>query len=198
MTFGRDCNYYYVYGNKMHMEVNHMKFYRCQVCGEVYMGKAAPSNCPHCGALKKYLIPADEWTDENETLAEISDVSRENLEKALQLEVNNAPFYREASAKADTVKLQGILKCLAKIEAEHASVIRKILRCEFPQPQPGREKATDDPRENLRLAHSREVFAAGFYERAAGQAVEPRIKKVFTALSEIETDHINVESGLIG
>lgn len=175
-----------------------MKFFRCQICGEVYMGKSKPSNCPSCGALNKYIVPADEWTDENLTITALSDISRENLVKALQLEVNNAPFYRESSEKADTALLQGVLKCLAKIEAEHASVIRKILKCEFPPPEPGREKASDDPRENLRLAHSREVFASDFYRRAAGQAVEPRVRKVFAALSEIETDHVTVEAGLIG
>jgi rubrerythrin len=175
-----------------------MNFYRCQICGDVYMGKSLPSNCPYCGSLKKYMVPAKDWTDENESIEELSGFSRENLEKALQLEVNNAPFYRDASASADDVELQGIFKCLAKIEAEHISVIKKILKCEPPAPEPGREMATKDTLENLRLAHAREVFAASFYERAAGQAVEPRVKKIFTALSEIESDHIEVEAGLLG
>ncbi len=174
-----------------------MNFYRCRICGDVYMGTARPTNCPHCGAPKKYLVGAKDWKDENETIAELSDISRENLQKALQLEVNNAPFYRDAQANADDIELQGIFKCLAKIEAEHISVIKKILKCEPPAPEHGREKATNNTLENLRLAHSREVFAASFYARAAEQAVEPRVKQVFTALSEIETDHIEVESGLI-
>jgi len=174
-----------------------MSFYRCQICGEVYMGKVKPSNCPHCGALGKYLVPAEQWTDENETITSLTDISRENLSKALQLEVNNSPFYRDASAGAHTMELQGIFKALGKIEAEHASLIRKILDCEMPNPEPGREKATPDDLENIRLAHEREVFATSFYEGAAAKAVEPRIKKVFTALSEIENDHINVEAGLL-
>ncbi|MBI5189774.1 MAG: ferritin [Nitrospirae bacterium] len=170
-----------------------MKFFRCEICGEVYMGKSRPSNCPHCGALGKYLVPAADWTDENLSITELSDVSRSNLEKALQLEVNNAPFYRDASANAKTVELQGVFKALGKVEAEHASLVRKILGCEFPKPEPGREMATKDDTENLRIAHEREVFAAGFYKRASMNAAEPRVKKVFLALSEIETDHINLE-----
>lgn len=175
-----------------------MKFFRCQICGEVYMGSGRPSNCPHCGALRKYLVPAAEWSDENLTITGLSDVSRQNLEKALQLEVNNAPFYRDASANAKTVEMQSVFKCLGKIEAEHASLVRKILGCEFPKPEPGREKASGDDTENLRLAHEREVFAAGFYLRASENAPEPRVKKVFKALSEIEGDHIDVEAGFMG
>jgi rubrerythrin len=178
------------------MEVK-MNFYRCQICGDVYMGKTKPSNCPYCGAKNTYIVDAKEWTDENDTITALSDLSRGNLMKALQLEVNNAPFYRDGSARAKTMELQGIFKGLAKVEAEHASLIRKILKCDMPEPEPGREKAVDSDIENLRLAHSREVFATDFYKNAATNAVEPRVKKVFTALSEIETDHIHIEDGLL-
>jgi rubrerythrin/DNA-directed RNA polymerase subunit RPC12/RpoP len=174
-----------------------MNFYRCQICGDVYMGRTKPSNCPYCGAKNTYMSDAKDWTDENETITSLTDISRENLSKALQLEVNNAPFYRDGSAKAKTMELQGIFKGLAKVEAEHASLIRKILKCEMPEPERGREQASGTDIENLRLAHSREVFATDFYKNAAAKAVEPRIKKVFTALSEIETDHINIEDALL-
>ena len=120
-----------------------------------------------------------------------------NLEKALQLEVNNAPFYRDASSRAKTMKLQGVFKGLAKVEAEHASLIRKILNCEFPAPEAHREKATDDDMVNLKTAHERERIATDFYMMSAERAVEPRVKKVFTALSEIESDHIMLEDDLL-
>jgi len=174
-----------------------MNFYRCQICGEVYMGKTKPSNCPHCGAKGSYMVDVKDWTDENETITELTDLSRENLMKALQLEVNNAPFYRDGSAKAKTMEIQGIFKGLSKIEAEHASLIRKILKCEMPKPEPGREQAGDSDIENLRLAHAREVFATEFYKLAAVRASEPRVKKIFAALSEIENDHIQIEAGLL-
>ena len=173
-----------------------MKFYRCRICGEVYMGTARPSNCPHCGAKSKYLVDAAEWTDENVGV-ELTGLSRSNLEKALQLEVNNAPFYRDAASKAKTGELQAIFKALGKIEAEHASAIRKLIGGEFPHPSVDAEKATDDDVENLRLAHSREKFAATFYALSAAHAVEPRVKVVFHALSEIESDHINLEEDVM-
>ena len=103
----------------------------------------APSNCPYCGAKAKYLVPPEQWVDENLTITDLSDVSRRNLERALQLEVDNTPFYRDASAKASTMKLQGVFKGLAKVENEHATVIRKILKCEFPPPIPANSTATE-------------------------------------------------------
>lgn len=175
-----------------------MKFFRCQICGDVFIGTEKPSNCPYCGSKDRYLVPAAEWTDENLTITELSAVSRRNLEKALQLEVDNAPFYRDASARAKTMHLQGAFKGLAKVEAEHASVVRKILKCEPPLPGPDAERAVDDDMGNLRLAHEREVEASRFYAASALEAVEPRVKKVFIALSQIEADHIMVEKELLG
>ncbi len=174
-----------------------MKFYRCLVCGEVYMGTDRPSNCPFCGAPQKYLVLNEEWVDENLDLGELSEISRQNLQKALQLEVNNSPFYRDAMNRTKNVVLQGVLKYLSKIEGEHASAVRKILKCEPIQPEPGKEVAVDDDRVNVEAAHAREVAATAFYKKAADEAIEPRVKKVFTALSEIESDHIDLEGTLL-
>ena len=175
-----------------------MKFYRCLICGDVYVGTELPTHCPFCGApAEKYMVEARDWVDENREIQNLSDTSRRNLKAALQLEANNAPFYRDAYAKSGNIELQGIFKCLAKIEAEHASVIKKILKCEPPPPQEGKGIALESDIENLKAAHKREVSATAFYKKAANEAEEPRVKKVFTALSEIETDHIKLEEQLI-
>lgn len=175
-----------------------MKFYRCLICGDVYMGTEMPTNCPFCGAQAlKYLVKAQDWVDENREIGNISDISRRNLEIALQLEVNNAPFYKDASAKSGNIELQGVFKCLAKIEAEHASAINKILKTEPPPPEEGKEVAGENDIDNLKAAHRREVAAAAFYKKAVSEAAEPRINKLFIALTEIETDHIRLEDILI-
>ncbi|MBI5869739.1 MAG: ferritin [Actinobacteria bacterium] len=174
-----------------------MKFYRCLICGDPCMGREKPTNCPFCGASDEYLVDAADWIDENQNLGELSDVSRKNLEEALQLEVNNAPFYRDAMARTRNIELQGIFKNLAKIEAEHASTIKKILKVELPQPEEGKEAATDSDKENIAAAHEREVAATAFYRQSAAEAVEERVKKVFTALASIESDHIDLEQALL-
>ncbi|MHB0866370.1 MAG: ferritin family protein [Thermoleophilia bacterium] len=175
-----------------------MKLYRCLICGDPYMGAEKPSNCPFCGSAEKYLVAGADWVDENDALGEISDISQANLEKALQLEVNNSPFYRNAMALTDSVELQGTFKYLAKIEGEHASTLKKILKVEPPEPEADKSAAADDDHANLETAHQREVEAAAFYRQAASEAVEPRVKKVFTVLAEVETDHINMEEVLLG
>lgn len=174
-----------------------MNFYRCLICGETYMGKDKPSNCPFCGAKGKHLVDAALWSDENTGISSLSERSRKNLERALQLEVNNAPFYREAMAGSRDAEIQGIFKYFSKIEAEHASVIRKILKREPPSPYPGKETANGDDKDNLMAALEREKTAAAFYKYAADEASEPRVRKVFNALSEIEKDHAALEKRLL-
>lgn len=174
-----------------------MTSYRCLICGEAYAGSERPSHCPFCGAKGSYFVNAADWADENLGIGELSDISRRNLETTLQLEVNNAPFYRDAMLKTKDIELQGIFKYLSKVEAEHASVVRKILKCDMPQPEKGKEVATDDDRENLRTAHERERVAAALYKKFAEEAMEPRVKKVFAALSEIESDHLDLEDDLL-
>lgn len=171
----------------------HVNFYRCLICGEVYMGDAVPSHCPFCGATAKHLVSAEQWIDENVRIVELSDITRKNLQSALQLEVNNAPFYQDAMKKAASIELQGVFKYLAKIERKHASVIQKILKCGPLDPEPGKEVAMEHEMENLQAAHEREKHATKFYAESAKQAVEPRVKKVFLALSEIESDHEKLE-----
>ena len=174
-----------------------MNFYRCLICGDPYMGSEKPSNCPFCGAQDKYLVPAAEWVDENAGMGQLSEISRRNLENALQLEVNNSPFYRDAMQRTKNIELQGIFKYLSKVENEHAATIKKILKCELPKPEEGKEVAADNDMENLKAAHEREKAATAFYKQAADEAIEPRVRKVFTALSEIESDHIRLEGSLI-
>ena len=77
-----------------------MEFRRCLICEELYLGTERPSRCPHCGSAAEYLVPAAAWVDENLALGELSPVSRRNLERALQLEVDNDAFYGEARDKA--------------------------------------------------------------------------------------------------
>ena len=157
------------------------------------MGKGKPSNCPFCGAQDHYLVNASKWVDGNADVGQLTARSRKNLEEALQLEVNNLTFYRDAMGKTKDIELQGIFKYLSKIEQEHASVIKKILKCELPQPETDKGIAADSDRENLASAHAREEKATSFYRQAAGEAGEPRVRTVFTALSEIESDHVQLE-----
>ncbi len=174
-----------------------MKFYRCLICGDPFMGDQLPTHCPFCGAHQQYMTSAADWTDENASLGELSDISRKNLEQALQLEVNNKAFYADAAAVTDSIELQGIFKNLSKIEGEHESTFKKMLQVEPPAPEPGRDRASESDHENLMEARGREEKASAFYGQASVEAIEERVKKVFRAVSEIESDHIQLETELL-
>ena len=173
-----------------------MESLRCLICGEVFIGTARPSNCPFCGAKAIHLVPAGQWTDENESVASLTEVSRANLARSLQLEVNAGPFYKDASEKARSVSLRGVFKGLAKVESEHASVFRKLLRTEFPAPEPALSVSLGDELSDLKEALAREQEATALYRRFAEEAVEPRVKKVFAAISEVESSHITLENDI--
>lgn len=175
-----------------------MKLFRCLICGEAYMGSLKPTNCPFCGAPEEYLVIGKDWVDENLSISELSEVSRANLTRALQLEVNNSAFYRDAMNKTKDTELQGLFKYLSKIEGEHASTLRKILKGETPAPEAGKDTATDEDRRNLELASEREANAKAFYEESARVAAEPRVKRVFEAISRIEGDHLAIHKQLLG
>jgi rubrerythrin len=168
-----------------------MKLFRCQICGDPYLGSEPPSYCPFCGAPQKYMVPAEEYQDRN-TIPNLSARSRENLEKALDLEVKNAAFYMCASNCAPDPVSQAMFKALSKAEAEHASLICKLLKVPKPEIKPDDKACKKDPKLNFAEAHGRENRAVAFYSQAAAEAVEDRVKEVFAALTEIESYHIAI------
>jgi rubrerythrin len=166
-----------------------MKLYRCQICGDPYLGSAPPTFCPFCGAPERYMVLAEDYQDRN-YIPDLSARSRENLEQALDLEVKNAGFYFCASACSPDPVAQAMFKALAKIEAEHATLVSKILRVPKPEIKPDDKACLKDPKANFGAAHEKETRAVAFYRQAAAEASEARVKEVFTALSEIESYHI--------
>jgi len=165
-----------------------MEVYRCRICGEVYIGEEKPRSCPFCGAHNNYFVLAKEWKLlESKSLSEIS---KENLGKALELEIDNTNFYKAVSERSKDVYVSSMFKGLSKVEREHASVICKHLKIEKPDSKVGLDKAVDSDRANIEEANRREKRAVKFYTEARNQAPEEEIKEFFKALMEIESDHI--------
>jgi rubrerythrin len=165
-----------------------MKLFRCKVCGDPYIGEAKPTHCPFCGADKKYIVSADDY--ETPIINNLSEKSRNNLLAALTLELINADFYWNNYQNAKTDYNKQMFKALSKIEAEHASAVKKALKF-VDSPSYNKSSAVFESDEEIyKEAHKREIRARAFYKKSADEAVEPRIKELFTALSEIENDHI--------
>lgn len=166
-----------------------LKVYRCWICGETYLGEEAPTDCPYCGADQEFLKPGEEYEYPD---VELTERSKRNLEKAVELEVDNATFYYCAYNKAEDEKIEGMFKRLAKVESEHAEAICMYLDVEEPDINKSSEDCSYHLPDNLEDAHRRESKAIEHYRKFAEEAEEPRVEELFEALVEIESDHLEL------
>ncbi|MFX1531412.1 MAG: ferritin family protein [Promethearchaeota archaeon] len=164
----------------------------CKICGEAYISTTdKPARCPFCGAYEKYLIDSKEYDDTGDWEVELNEVDKTNAEKALEVEISNNIFYKCASKKTPELDGQKLFKILAKVEAEHAAVWKKILKLkkvDFPE----YDKCSQKYEPNLEESHSREDRAIKFYGEAAAAAENPRVKEIFQAFVQVETDHLKL------
>jgi len=152
------------------------------------VGDEAPANCPFCGAKKKFIKIAK---DAKVTFdVDLNEKDKANAEYALKVEVSNSAFYFCAAKKTDDDEGRLLFKALGKVEAEHAAIWRKILKLDnVPQ---GNDVCHVSNQENLEDSHARETRAIEFYSKAASEAKNERIKQIFNALVEVETDHLKL------
>ena len=135
-----------------------VKLWRCEICGDPYIGDSPPSNCPFCGAHKKYIKEAKKAKVTFDV--ELNDKDRANAEYALRVEVSNSAFYFCAADKTDDAEGKLLFKALGKVEREHANVWRKILKLDkIPE---GSETCHTNNNENLEDSHARETRAIEF------------------------------------
>ena len=164
------------------------KAYRCQICGESYLGEMTPDRCPFCGAHERYLMTAAEWMDYG--AIELSEQSREDCERALELEMNNMAFYKCAAAVTENQVMQSFFKRLSKQEGEHAELIAEMMGVD--EPEAPDVECSDDDYENMKEAHRRETRAIKFYQQVARRAPELRVQQVFSALTDVENEHLMI------
>lgn len=167
-----------------------MNVFRCRICGNPYLGSERPTHCPFCGALAEHIVAAAEY--QPVPVGELSKKSRENLERALELEIDNSAFYRGAAQLADQEEAQALFCALARIEVEHASILCNIL--EIPKPEELFEPGECSPshKENLLETRKRETRAMQLYARFLEDAVEERVKQVLSAFIRAESDHLGL------
>ena len=165
-----------------------VRLWRCEICGDPYVGDKAPANCPFCGAKKKYI---KEFKDAEVNFdVELNETDKANSEHALEVEISNAAFYFCAAEKTDDEEGKKLFKALGKVEAEHASVWKKILKLdEIPK---GDDGCSDDYKTDLEDSHARETKAIEFYKKAAAESENPRVKEIFVAFVVVETDHLKL------
>jgi rubrerythrin len=106
------------------------------------------------------------------------------------LYISNAAFYFCAAKKVKELEGQKLFKALGKVEAEHASVWKKILKLDsIPE---GDDPCSDDYQEDLKDSHARETRAIEFYKKAAAESENARVKEIFEAFVAVEIDHLKL------
>lgn len=165
-----------------------VKLWRCGICGDPCIGDAPPANCPFCGAHQKYIKEAK---DAHVNFGvDVCETDKKNAEHALHVEISNAAFYFCTAKKTGDPEGKLLFKALGKVEAEHASIWKKILNLDrIPE---GSGKCSEDNKTNLERSHERETRAIEFYRKAAAESKNERLKQIFEALVEIETDHLHL------
>ena len=174
-----------------------IKVFRCRICGDPYIGEEAPKQCPFCGANERFFVEAQNW-DSNEFNVDLSETSKENLEAALQLELDNAAFYdcaKNAATKAGDEYGIAKFKALMKVEREHASAISKFLKISRPELE--KKMCDANAKANTKEGWEREDRAIKAYAKFRDEATESRLKEFFGALVEIETDHLDLHAAYI-
>lgn len=167
------------------------KPFRCQLCGETYLGEERPDRCPYCGATGKLLVAAAEWADE--PTPQLDEATRGICLEGLGLELSNTAYYQQCRYRAEIPVNAAIFARLSKQELEHAEAFTRMLGQQMPQlPQ---ETAPDSDSEKFAGAHAREQRAIKFYLDGAKRATNQRVKELLRYLAEIEVEHLQVSNG---
>ncbi len=170
-----------------------MKIFVCKICNEIYIGKIIPPSCPFCGVNQKHLALPHVWEDKNDVT--LNGLDKSNVEEALKLELSNTAFYKHASETLNEKTLAIMFKGLFKVEREHASVFKKLLKTESDEsPQ---EDYPSTEKECLEESKLREEGAVAFYAKAMNEAKNERVKEVFEAIMNAEKDHIELDTEML-
>jgi len=170
--------------------------WRCRICGDSYLGSECPTNCPFCGSREEHIVPATAFPS-NINDVQITDAERADLEYACELEITNEVFYNAVGAMGNhNDLLPSAFRALAKVEREHLSIFGKLLKAPAPTAPTNPIKVRDTWTANIAQSKEDEEIASKFYREAAKRATTPRVKEVFTALAEVEEDHISIDKYL--
>ncbi|MFV2040421.1 MAG: ferritin family protein [Candidatus Hydrothermarchaeales archaeon] len=168
-----------------------LKLWRCQICGDPYLGEEKPVNCPFCGAHERQMVIQAAYVNRVGAIPNLTEATHRNLEAALELEIGNAQFYACAAGKSETDEAKNLFKILGKVESEHASVLCKAMGIKKPAITEA-DICGGDFQENLAESHRREEGAIKHYGKFLSEAVEPRAQEIFSALVAIESDHLSL------
>lgn len=167
-----------------------MKTFICEICGDAYLGSEAPSKCPFCGADKNFIKNGFEADPVFRREGEIGKKSKGSLIKTLNLEMEAQAIYLCMASHADSYEINKMYKRLAKVELEHATIVSKLLDIDLPESP--EKKCGHEDIENFKKTIYLEEKATALYKKFATEAKEQKVKIFFTALTNVEAEHIDL------
>ncbi len=169
-----------------------MRMLRCRICGDTYLGPTAPSRCPFCGAAEAHFVePGGFLASENRV--PLTEIERDHIRTAIDIERSNARFYRAAAALVGDEDLSSAFKRLSKVEAEHCSIFSKLIGEPTPSDLDEPEGAVGDWCSAISESAARESKASAFYEEVVAAATNERVREVFNAILMVERDHLALD-----
>ena len=176
----------------MDIMVERMKVFRCQICGEPYLGVQKPTNCPFCGSLAKHIVNATEY--KRVEAGELPEAIKKNLEKARDVMVRNAEFYICSAYPMDAPESEALLLALARTEHKHADLVSDILGMHRPPIEYNPRTCHPIYLKNLEEARLRGRSSLAFYREIARGATDERVKQLFEALVEAIENQVDLQS----
>ena len=167
-----------------------MKTWICEICGDAYIGEHKPSSCPFCGSRQAFIKPGFEARPVTEVRKELGAQAKKNLEETLELEVDANAFYNCMAGNAHTYEIKKMYKRLAKVELEHATICTKILQ--IPMPETREKECSVEDIENFKKTLELEDHASNLYAQFAKSSEDAHVKIMFTALAQVESDHLEL------
>ena len=171
-----------------------MQIFRCLICGDTFVMRDKPKNCPYCGSDEQYIVLTVNYPDDINRVT-LTPQEHDDLLHASQLEFTNATFYVDLGKIDPPSALASLYRHLAKIEKEHLTVFSKLLNqpvdaLDFERDVVLPKGSWDD---NIAISTQQEIDARDFYDLAAGRANSPRVAQVFRAIAQVEASHIEVD-----
>ena len=167
-----------------------MKTFICEICGDAYLGEEKPKNCPFCGARTAFMKEGKDAHPVIEVRDVLSEQTVKNLEETLKLEMAANAIYLCMAGKTDSYEIMKMYKRLASVELEHAKICTKILQIQMLEI--ASELCSDQDLENFQKTLELEDHAANLYAAFAKSSTERHVKIMFTALNQVEIDHIEL------
>jgi rubrerythrin len=168
-----------------------ISLYVCKICGEPYLGRQAPDDCPFCGSPRSYLKPIEEFSELWKT--ELTEQEKKDMHETLELEINATAYYEKITNNHDKYSKQNrLFKQLTRVEREHATIAMKFLKIDLPEIKG--EDLKESFEKDLERTKELEKNAVEKYTRFLKNTENKMVKMFFIALIHAEQGHYDIIS----